>query len=1600
MATKLNRKFITVVVLFVLTALAVVGGIAYLQISGAPERNRNLGDIAMKAGEAAAAAGNAVEAKRQFTEAMNRYGRAVSKRPNNTQYIDLMRGALERIVPSTGSEANELYQRLLSVMQQRVRAKPEDGEARLAFIDAVRERAELVGTPETWKALANVCDDALSAITAQDPMRRTIERVRAEAQLRRDSVLTPEERAEAEKTLRDMLATDPSDGAAWGALLSSIGSDAVRLQRASRASDAARRVAEFDETMAKARAAAGDSPAVVLAAYDRLLARRGLGDPSVTPSQLIELGDSLIARAGTLPPGQMLEVAERIAAAGNVDLSARMAKALQAHCSANPSALVHQRMIGVLLFYGDRDEAVKTLEALVTTPQLPVSLVGAYQDELRAFGVERLGDLAFLQWESAEDDASRTAALERLRACRQRLKDMVGDRGGEFALARMDAKIAFAQRNLAEANVKLDEVLSKQSFLAPEFYMMAAQVLLQRGEFGSALNRIDRGLESFPGSIPMLSVRAEVLARLGRLADARRTIDTIATIEPTAPVIGSLGELLAQVAAAGGAATGGGAQGGSDPVGIILGKSESIYVEGKFDEALAMLNEGLAKHPDDIRLLRAKAQVLISKGKPEEAAAVIEQGLAVAPGDEPMIRLRAIGSSTSALERLERMLKDLPADDKTRAIRRVVLLAQLRDNLVATIPVVPAERKAALESELATVRARLTEASGALAAISPGEPALFELAFNDAIAARDLAAAESVVANTESASADKSLAAILRGRLAMERGDWAAAVAAFDRARAAPGAPAATWRLLGMAKDRGGDVPGALEAYAEAYQRQPSDSSNVRLYGGLLARTGEPTRALEMLRSAAAASTDDLSLFNAWLDLEAQFGDRNGALERRRRIWRDRPSDRENGRKLAVLLLEIEPALSMIPGEDGRPRFTSEQFAALPAERQRDELAQVRSRNTQEGLGIGSRLMATDPNDRETAVAMAMALRRTGSMSAAVKLLSDAAAGSQAQGAWARWLDLAIFLADSGAMPDAEAAFAKARETQPAQGMPANRAEGQFWFTRGDWARARAAIEPVFAASPSPDLARNLTEILMKLRDFDGARAALAKAGDPGQSSAARFMDAMLKASIAEGAADVAYVNGDIARGDAETATLAAALDAAIALEPGDARPWILRSAASHARYQRTGDKAALTQARVEADRAFELQPTLWPVIRQRCIALVDQGDLKAAIDTIRKFVGSFPRSEDGRRALMTYMLVAGDVTGAIQVAEDAVRLEPRNRTWYEMLAGVQAQIGKPADAAATLERAFDATGDLTFLTRAVSMRQAISPPDTAGIVNALRSAPPIAAEDPFLRLAQAAATAAQARSKVSRDEALATLRELRPIVAPALGASADRVWIDCARSAFPADRPAELERFSFDAFGSSPPTAVLGGIAEAYSATGQAGADRAKALAQQAVDAAKDPASKAGALVLLGRVLYQYGQPAESAKALAQAVALSPNDPAALNNLAYLQITELKQVSEAVANARKAVELSPGTADLLDTLGLALTRSGQHAEAVVVLSRAASIQMSNLVLLHLAEAQLGKGDRDAARRTLERVQQSRPTPDETAQADTLLSRLNAPAGT
>ena len=98
------------------------------------------------------------------------------------------------------------------------------------------------------------------------------------------------------------------------------------------------------------------------------------------------------------------------------------------------------------------------------------------------------------------------------------------------------------------------------------------------------------------------------------------------------------------------------------------------------------------------------------------------------------------------------------------------------------------------------------------------------------------------------------------------------------------------------------------------------------------------------------------------------------------------------------------------------------------------------------------------------------------------------------------------------------------------------------------------------------------------------------------------------------------------------------------------------------------------------------------------------------------------------------------------------------------------------------------------------------------------------------------------------------------------------------------------------------------------------------------------------------------------------KASSLLPKDPTALNNRAWIYATgpiDQRDPERAVALARRAVALAPGQQVTLNTLGVALYRAGQYAEAISVLEQSLAagkgeFDAFDLFFLAMAHQKLG----------------------------------------
>jgi Tfp pilus assembly protein PilF len=134
-------------------------------------------------------------------------------------------------------------------------------------------------------------------------------------------------------------------------------------------------------------------------------------------------------------------------------------------------------------------------------------------------------------------------------------------------------------------------------------------------------------------------------------------------------------------------------------------------------------------------------------------------------------------------------------------------------------------------------------------------------------------------------------------------------------------------------------------------------------------------------------------------------------------------------------------------------------------------------------------------------------------------------------------------------------------------------------------------------------------------------------------------------------------------------------------------------------------------------------------------------------------------------------------------------------------------------------------------------------------------------------------------------------------------------------------------------------------------------------------------------------------GQAARAAELYEALLVQTPSSVPVLNNLAFLYADTLDRPDQALAHARKAKALAPGWPEVSDTLGWVLAKRKEYSEALPLLEQAAKAMAKDpRVLFHLGAAQIGAGQREAGRRTLQRaLQAGKPFP-ESEQAAQLLA--------
>ena len=152
---------------------------------------------------------------------------------------------------------------------------------------------------------------------------------------------------------------------------------------------------------------------------------------------------------------------------------------------------------------------------------------------------------------------------------------------------------------------------------------------------------------------------------------------------------------------------------------------------------------------------------------------------------------------------------------------------------------------------------------------------------------------------------------------------------------------------------------------------------------------------------------------------------------------------------------------------------------------------------------------------------------------------------------------------------------------------------------------------------------------------------------------------------------------------------------------------------------------------------------------------------------------------------------------------------------------------------------------------------------------------------------------------------------------------------------------------------------------------------DTADALSAELAAAARSNEEKFLALKQRGSLLYRAGKHQAASVAFEDLLKVVPDDFESMNNLAYILAEDLARPQEALRYAKRAVELRPRDANVIDTLGWVYYLAGDTDSAVGSLVSALQYSPNNIAArYHVAMAYKKQGKMDQAKRDLALAQQ------------------------
>lgn len=959
------------------------------------------------------------------------------------------------------------------------------------------------------------------------------------------------------------------------------------------------------------------------------------------------------------------------------------------------------------------------------------------------------------------------------------------------------------------------------------------------------------------------------------------------------------------------------------------------------DEAGRQLEAVLRADPKDPRALLLKAILLSQTGQAEQSVRVLRQ-IEETGSAEIAQAMAQVYATTDQKQEAVRILRARMEQDP-KDLRSLAMLLRLGLPVEQGRAMLAAAVKAGASGGAVTLlESQLTpggvDQSKTLEAIidqgsDPFQKALERYGLYRRTGRKD----EALASLAEAAKLNPDHAQVVEAQFteALLVKDWASAEAMVARASKLDLDLAQGAFFQGRLEATRGRLEQAESLLNRALTARPIFSEGWRLLGDVQRSKGDLAGAARAYGRAIEQRPDNVVAMRELAGVQSAQGQRTAALATLRNAHRLAPDD-----------VSLTAAYLAYEGQFGDAELAVRIHRQLAKSRPDDALNRrslalllARLGRTDEAVQAADELAKALPTSANVAVAASVrALLGRGPEGRKILEAHLASVGDKATAE--DHLYLARYVLSIGQGDDAEAAYQRAIKLEDPKTRPATRELADVYFDRGQAAKAVTLYQQLLETEPKDkSIAHRSVEALSRAGRFDEAEKLLARTtADHGADGGSALLEAL------------------IAAGRKDRAGALSALGRAVQLDPDRAVIYFER--AGILALDPEGETAAIADLR----KAIELDPDMGRARRALASIHARRDEVDDATRELTLLLERTPQDGAARALLADLYLRTRQFSPLRRLVEEAVKLAPADPAWPRVAASAARLEGRNEVAEQRLREV---------------LRLAPGAPAVAELAEFLISAKKAPAAVELLR---------QESKLVSGNAGLLTL-QARALAASGAAEKASASFAQALEACASAPQLSAVANAMAESLGRDRAAAALeaqGAGAKRFMADlALAGLEMGRGQYAPALARLKkiEPGAPATGVDrdffdrLLATAYHQAKDHENAQAAYRRILQKNADDPSTLNNLAYLLSEDLGKPAEALPLARRAVQLVPGNAQFLDTLGRVQWRVGQVDDAYNTLRRSVARAPLPANHLHLAEVILSRGDRPEALKLLETSQ-------------------------